>query len=76
MIEFDIKNVIVGGGVSANSLLRSELSNINDINLFLPKLKYTGDNAAMIGYLAVLKIEKKLIEPSDLKLDAEPRREI
>ena len=74
--EFNVKNVFVGGGVSANSLLRSELSKIEGVNLYLPKLKYTGDNAAMIGYLAVLKIQKKLISPANLKIDAEPRREL
>ena len=69
-------NVIVGGGVSANSLLRTELEKVPGIKLYLPKLKYTGDNAAMIGNLAALKIEKKLIKPTNLKLDASPRRSL
>ena len=74
--EFEINNIIVGGGVSANSLLRKKLSEINNINLYLPKLKYTGDNAAMIGYLAVVKIETNKIKKSTLELDAVSRREI
>lgn len=72
--EFKINEVIIGGGVSANSLLREELKNIKDAKIYLPKLKYTGDNAAMIGYLAAIKIESKNINPSDLNLDADPRR--
>ncbi len=72
--EFNIKEVIVGGGVSANSALRSELEKINDINVHLPKLMYTSDNAAMIGYLAAIKVINKKITPSKSNLDAEPRR--
>ena len=76
MKEFDIQNVIVGGGVSANSLLRDELSKIDKINLFLPKIIYTGDNAAMIGYLAIIKVKENLIKEENLNLDAKQRIEI
>lgn len=72
--EYNINEIIVGGGVSANSFLRSELEKIENTKVFLPKLKYTGDNAAMIGYLAAIKIEFNKIKPSTLKLDAEPKR--
>lgn len=43
------KRIVVGGGVSANSLLRKELKDIHS-EVDLPLLKYTGDNAAMIVY--------------------------
>ena len=76
MKEYNINNVIVGGGVSANSLLRSELENIEEINLYLPKIIYTGDNAAMIGYLAILKIQENLINKDNLNMDAKHREEI
>ncbi len=76
MEDFKINNVIVGGGVSANSLLRSELKALDNVNVFLPKLKYTGDNAAMIGYLAAIKIDARKIYPSNLDIDAEPRRKM
>ncbi|NQX83423.1 MAG: tRNA (adenosine(37)-N6)-threonylcarbamoyltransferase complex transferase subunit TsaD [Mycoplasmataceae bacterium] len=76
IIEFNINNVIIGGGVSANSLLRSKLNSIDNIKVYLPKLKYTGDNAAMIGYLSAIKIKSNKIKPVDLKLDAEPRRKM
>ncbi len=72
--EYGIKDVIVGGGVSANSLLRSKLNSIDNIEVHLPKLKYTGDNAAMIGYLAAIKIQARKIEPAPLDMDAEPKR--
>ncbi len=76
MDEFKINNIIVGGGVSANSLLRSELNKLENTDVFIPKLMYTGDNAAMIGYLAVIKINAKKMAPSSLSMDAEPRRKM
>jgi N6-L-threonylcarbamoyladenine synthase len=57
--EHRIKNIIVAGGVSANSRLRSALQEASEkrpISVFLPKLSYCMDNAAMIGFLAALKL--------------------
>jgi len=48
-------SVIIGGGVSANSLLRSrsaELADKNSIPVHIPKMAYCMDNAAMIAGLA------------------------
>jgi N6-L-threonylcarbamoyladenine synthase len=47
-----IKEIGIAGGVSANSGLRNALKEEADKrnwNLFIPELKYTTDNAAMIG---------------------------
>lgn len=47
-----IKEIVIGGGVAANSKLRDELINIakkNNWNAYLPERRYTTDNAAMIG---------------------------
>jgi N6-L-threonylcarbamoyladenine synthase len=58
--EHRIKNIIVAGGVSANSRLRfalQEASEKRPISVFLPKLSYCMDNAAMIGFLAALKLK-------------------
>ena len=44
--------IAVAGGVAANSRIRGDLQAACDANgekLFLPELKYCGDNAAMIG---------------------------
>jgi len=51
--EFKVKNVAVSGGVSANSLLREKLDELKNegYNVFLPKLSFTSDNGAMVGYL-------------------------
>lgn len=44
--------LVVAGGVSANSLLRRRLKEEADrrkFKLYMPELKYCGDNAAMVG---------------------------
>lgn len=51
----DAKMVLVGGGVSANKLLRKKLSQIKNPKVYYPTLKYTNDNAAMIATYARLK---------------------
>lgn len=46
------KTVVLAGGVSANSRLRSEFENVckrENIRLFYPPIALCGDNAAMIG---------------------------
>ena len=43
---------VIAGGVSANSVLRREMQALckrKKIELFMPELRYCGDNAAMIG---------------------------
>ncbi len=53
-----INNIVLGGGVSANSELRSSLqTNAKEKgwHVFLPPLAYTTDNAAMIGIVGYLK---------------------
>ncbi|MBR2133582.1 MAG: tRNA (adenosine(37)-N6)-threonylcarbamoyltransferase complex transferase subunit TsaD [Eubacterium sp.] len=59
-LERKYKNIVIAGGVSANSKLRAEAEKMckkHGFNLFLPQLKYCGDNAAMIasqGYFEFL----------------------
>ncbi|MBU4381047.1 tRNA (adenosine(37)-N6)-threonylcarbamoyltransferase complex transferase subunit TsaD [Candidatus Parcubacteria bacterium] len=44
------KNIAVVGGVAANALLRQRLEELRSTyTVFLPHLKYTGDNGAMIA---------------------------
>jgi N6-L-threonylcarbamoyladenine synthase len=52
-----LKQVVLGGGVSANSGLRIALEDF-DVELFLPPLPYTTDNAAMIAMAGYLKFKK------------------
>ena len=53
--KYDIKNMIIAGGVSANKYLRSEIKKVTDIynvDLSVPSFVYCTDNAAMIGAAA------------------------
>ncbi len=48
-----VKNILVVGGVSANSLLRREIyKRFPNYNIIIPPLKYCTDNAAMIAFSA------------------------
>ncbi len=44
-----IKRVVAGGGVTANSYMRSSLAAIRDVECYYPSLEYCTDNAAMIA---------------------------
>ena len=53
--KYNVKNMIIAGGVSANSYLRQimqELADEYNVKLSIPKLVYCTDNAAMIGAAA------------------------
>ena len=59
--EYKVNNLIIAGGVSANSGIRTKFKELCDndgINLTIPNIKYCTDNAAMIaaaGYFAYKK---------------------
>lgn len=72
--KYKVKNVIVAGGVSANSHLREELDKLTskyNINLSIPEFKYCTDNAAMIGAAAYPMFLRD--EFSDLTLNAKSK---
>ncbi|HVZ94538.1 MAG TPA: tRNA (adenosine(37)-N6)-threonylcarbamoyltransferase complex transferase subunit TsaD [Phycisphaerales bacterium] len=54
-LHSDIRSLLIGGGVSANSRLRTEFTTLareRNLRLFLPPMPYCLDNAAMIAGLA------------------------
>ena len=69
--DYDIKNVIVAGGVAANNGLRTAMKKLTDelnVELSIPPMKYCTDNATMIasaGYYAYKDGRK-----ADLKLNS------
>lgn len=68
-----IKSIIIGGGVSANSLLRAEFAKLaheNSLELHIPQMQYCIDNAAMIAALGSVLFESGQID--DLTLEATP----
>ena len=74
-IEYKAKSVMLSGGVSANKELRLKLKEIVEkglpsVDLFIPNLAYTTDNAAMIAAAGVFKaLKNKTKNYSKLKTD-------
>ena len=69
-----LNRIVLGGGVSANSYLKERLnteSKKNDWEIFIPKLEYTTDNAAMIGIVGHLKYKESI--KSSLNTTPSPR---
>jgi N6-L-threonylcarbamoyladenine synthase len=60
--EYEIKDLAIAGGVSANSELREQVKKLENemgIRTFIPKFEYCTDNAAMIGITGYYKFLKK-----------------
>lgn len=60
-IDHHVRQLAIAGGVSANSLLRSELQRIcqkHHWQAFIPPFSYCTDNAAMVAIAATLKYER------------------
>ncbi len=60
--KYQVQDVAISGGVSANSALRNKVSMLgNEMSkgVFIPKLEYCTDNAAMIALTAHFKFLKK-----------------
>ena len=71
--EYNVKNLIIAGGVSANSGIRNkftELCKENGINLTIPNIKYCTDNAAMIAAAGYFAYKKGIRADIDLKAQA------
>lgn len=72
--DYDVKEVAIAGGVSANSGLREAMqNNVEKLGwkVYIPKFEYTTDNAAMIAMVAKLKFERG--EFTDLRTSATAR---
>ena len=70
--DFDVKQIVLAGGVSANSYLRSEMEKLaKDYkkDIILPPLWATTDNAAMIAKVACLLYDRKVFANLDIGSD-------
>lgn len=69
--QFLPRSVVLAGGVAANKKLRerlrAEVEKTEETKFFVPELKYCGDNAAMVGAVAILRREE-----AELDLKPEP----
>ena len=72
------KVLVAAGGVAANSFIRADLQRLceaRDVKLYLPPLKWCGDNGAMIGaqgyyeYMAGVRGDLKLNGYATMELD-------
>lgn len=69
--EYNVKNLVLAGGVAANSYLReklTEMANEENINFSYPSINYCTDNATMIGSAAYYAYKKGIT--ADLTLNA------
>jgi len=77
-MDFKVRQVVVGGGVSANSYLRSEVkrrfADRPDFEVVIPPLWCTTDNAAMIARTAHHMLAMGLLAP--LSVTTEPNRRL
>ena len=64
-----IKEIAIGGGVSANSGVRKAITEAEGKygwNTYIPKFEYCTDNAAMIAIVGELKYRNNLFANSDV----------
>ncbi len=70
--QYNIKTIMVGGGVSANKHLRKEMKKLTGkkVKLMFPTKELSTDNSLMIGiagYLNYIKNKKKVPKPTSIK---------
>ncbi|MBQ7995404.1 MAG: tRNA (adenosine(37)-N6)-threonylcarbamoyltransferase complex transferase subunit TsaD [Bacilli bacterium] len=71
-LEYKVKQVVLAGGVSANSYLREQMKERLEgtgIDLIIPPLWCTTDNAAMIAKVAARLYKEKVFASLDLGVD-------
>ena len=64
-----VKEVAIGGGVSANSGLRNAIAELGQkmkLNVYIPEFKFTTDNAAMIAITGYYKFLRKEFAGQDV----------
>ncbi|MDD3942017.1 MAG: tRNA (adenosine(37)-N6)-threonylcarbamoyltransferase complex transferase subunit TsaD [Sphaerochaetaceae bacterium] len=71
LLDTGLKRLAAGGGVAANSLLRSELKKLEGIEVAFPSMKLCTDNGAMIAGLAYRYLADGIT--SDLDITASAR---
>ncbi len=74
--EYQVKQVIVAGGVAANKGLREKMTKeITEVPVYFPHIRYCTDNAAMIAVSGTFKYQKNR-QASDLYLNGSSRLDL
>lgn len=71
--HFNVKDIAIAGGVSANSHLREEMQRSaqrNGFRLFIPKFEYCTDNGAMIAEVGYRKFLRSMFSPINVTATA------
>ncbi len=71
--DYKVKNIIFGGGVSANTSIKNRLTidaNKIGVKTYFPELSDTGDNAAMIAVAGYF--NRKKAKKNNFKITADP----
>lgn len=74
--EITAPHLVVAGGVAANQAIRSELDHLGNkhgFSLVAPPLNLCGDNAAMISWVGIEKLEAGLLEDNPFSFAPRPR---
>lgn len=74
----EVKSIVIAGGVSANQVLKEKAQDgrFGDVKVFIPELKWTGDNAAMVGAAAYFEVVSGVKETDPYSLSIAPRTDI
>ena len=66
--QYEVKGILLGGGVAANAKLRSVLTERSDIPVIIPAPRLCTDNGAMIAACAYFKLNKQHESQWDLDI--------
>jgi N6-L-threonylcarbamoyladenine synthase len=64
--QHNVKEIVIGGGVSANLALREAFQAQNEFKVHIPPLKYCTDNAAMVAAAGYYRYTLGHISPLDI----------
>jgi len=64
--QHNVREIVIGGGVSANQALRAAFEGQNEFKVHIPPLKYCTDNAAMVAAAGHYRYSLGHVSPLDI----------